>query len=358
MLLGWDSDPAQRHILGVAAVKPEIALDGIRLRQIGQTIIEMLGGKRVHPAWMVGGGVNAPLGEDRRDKIAALAPEALDIAHRTLGWFKQSLDQYRDEASCFANFPSLFMGLVAADGGLEHYDGKIRVVDADGHIVEDMIEPHRYHEVLGEAVEDFSYMKFPYYKALGYPKGMYRVGPLARLNLADHAGTPVADRELAEFRSLQRGAVLSSFHYHYARLIEVIFAAERIAQWMADPDILNPHVRAKARPNRNHGIGIAEAPRGMLIHDYHIDDDGQITRCNLIIATGHNNLAMNAGVKQVAQRFVKGNHLEEGALNRVEAVIRCFDPCLSCATHALGQMPLRIELRGADGGLMEVVQRD
>ncbi len=358
MLLGWDSDPLRRHILGVAAVKPDIARDGIRLRQIGQTIIDLLGGKRVHPAWMVGGGVNAPLTTDRRDEIAALAPEALEITKRNLAWFKRSLKDYTDEASCFANFPSLFLGLVDRNGALEHYDGVLRVVDADGHVLEDQIDPRRYTDILGEAVEDFSYMKFPYYKAKGYPEGMYRVGPLARLNLCDHAGTPVADQELAEFRSIQRGAVLSSFHYHYARLIEVIFAAERIAELVAKPEILDEHVRAKARPNRAEGVGVAEAPRGTLIHHYHIDKNGQIQQCNLIIATGHNNLAMNAGVKQVAQRFVSGKQLEEGALNRVEAVIRCFDPCLSCATHALGQMPMRIELRDATGSVVDEAVRD
>jgi len=358
MLLGWDSDPGRRHILGVAADHPEIALDGIRLRQIGQTIIEILGGKKIHPAWMVGCGVNAPRTAAARDQIAVMAPEALDITQRNLDWFKRSLDNYRDEAECFANFPSLFLGLIDNHGGLEHYDGHLRVIGPDKQILEDRVNPRDYESLLGETVEDYSYMKFPYYKKHGYPQGMYRVGPLARLNLADHAGTPVADAELETFRQLRDGAVLSSFHYHYARLIEVLFATERIAALMDDPEILDPHVRAKARPNRNVGIGVAEAPRGTLIHHYEIDDDGRITRCNLIIATGHNNLAMNAGVKQVAQRFVSGRHLEEGMLNRVEAVIRCFDPCLSCATHALGQMPMRIELRDHDNVVLDTVQRD
>ena len=358
MLLGWDSDPAQRHILGLAAEHPQLALDGIRLRQIGQTIIEMLGGKKVHPAWMVGGGVNAPLTEDKRDTMLAMLPEALDIAHRTLKWYKTTLDDYREEVRTFANFPSLFLGLVDQRGGLEHYDGVLRVVDADGHTLEDGIDPRHYTDLLGEAAEDFSYMKFPYYKKQGYPKGMYRVGPLARLNIADHAGTPLADQELAEFKDLQRGAILSSFQYHYARLIEVLFAIERMTELLNEPDILNQRVRARARGNRNEGIGVAEAPRGTLIHHYKIDDDGRITWCNLIIATGHNNLAMNRGVKQVAQRFVDGNKLQEGMLNRVEAVIRCFDPCLSCATHALGQMPLDIELRNPQGQTLDRVTRD
>lgn len=358
MLLGFDSDPMQRHILGLAAEHPQLALDGIRLRQIGQTIIEMLGGKKVHPAWMVGGGVNAPLSAESRDAMLAILPEALDIAKRTIKWYKAALDDYREEIRTFANFPSLFLGLVDSRGGLEHYDGFLRIVDADGRTIEDMIDPRDCMSVLGEAVEDFSYMKFPYYRKHGYPEGMYRVGPLARLNIADHAGTPIADQELAEFKDLQRGAVLSSFQYHYARLIEVVFAIERMTELLNAPDILDPRVRARARGNRNEGIGVAEAPRGTLIHHYKIDDDGQITWCNLIIATGHNNLAMNRGVKQVAQHFVDGSKLQEGMLNRVEAVIRCFDPCLSCATHALGGMPLHIQLRDAGGTVLDEARRD
>ncbi len=358
MLLGWDSDPVKRNIFGVAASHPELAVDGIRLRKIGQDIIEMLGGKKVHPAWMVGGGVNAALTAETRDAMLAMLPEGLDIAQRTIKWYKQTLGKFDEEVRTFANFPSLFMGLVSPEGGLEHYDGYLRVTDEQGKVLEDMVDPHNFQEILGEAVEDFSYMKFPYYLKRGYPEGIYRVGPLARLNVADHAGTPIADQEMAEFKEMHRGAVLSSFHYHYARLIEIIHAIERMTVLLNDPAILDHHVRARARGNRNEGIGVAEAPRGTLIHHYKINDDGQITWCNLIIATGHNNLAMNRGVKQVAQHFVNGKKLKEGMLNRVEAVIRCYDPCLSCATHALGQMPLHIELRDAAGELCDEVRRD
>jgi len=305
---------------------------------------------------MVGGGVNVPLEAQTRDTMLAMLPEALDIAQRTLKWYKATLDDYREEVRTFANFPSLFFGLVDRAGGLEHYDGVLRISDADGHVIEDGVDPHDFRDLVAEASEDFSYMKFPFYRKRGYPDGMYRVGPLARLNIADHAGTPIADQELAEFKDLQRGAILSSFQYHYARVIECVFAAERMQQLLTDPDILDPHVRA--RGNRHEGIGVAEAPRGTLIHHYKIDDDGQITWCNLIIATGHNNLAMNRGVKQVAQHFVDGNQLQEGMLNRVEAVIRCFDPCLSCATHAMGQMPLHIELVDQAGRVLDTVARD
>ncbi len=215
-----------------------------------------------------------------------------------------------------------------------------------------------YERIIGEAVEPFSYMKFPYFKPLGYPRGIYRVGPLARLNNCDRCGTPFADVALAEFRTLQESKpVASSFHYHYARLVEIIFALESMERLLRDPHILDTRVRARARSNCDEGIGIAEAPRGTLIHHYKIDDDGLMTWMNLIIATGHNNLAMNKGVKQVAQAYVDGKKIQEGMLNRVEAVIRCYDPCLSCASHAFGQMPMRIELQDSNGRVVDAVER-
>ena len=357
LLLGMDADPAKRNIFGVIAEHPQLARDGIALRRIGQQIIELLGGKRIHPAWVVPGGVTEPLSQEKRIKLLSMLPEAKEIIERTLAWFKGSLDKFPEEARTFANFPSMFLGLVSKEGGLELYDGNLRLVDARGHILEDQVPPERYQEIIGEAVEPYSFMKFPYYKKQGYPEGMYRVGPLARLNIIDHCGTTRADQEWSEFRELQRGMVLSSFHYHYARLIEILYAIEKMELLLNEKDILAERVRARARPNRDEGIGISEAPRGTLIHHYKIDKNGLITWANLVIATGHNNLAMNRGVLQVAQHFVDGNKIQEGALNRVEAVIRCYDPCLSCATHAVGQMPLRIQLLSPDREVLDEISR-
>jgi NAD-reducing hydrogenase large subunit len=231
-------------------------------------------------------------------------------------------------------------------------------VDASGNILLDSVNPVNYQDYLAEAVEPYSYLKSPYFKPSGYPEGIYRVGPLARLNIVDRCGTPKADDEWTEFRALRRGVILSSFHQHYARLVEILYGIERIEQILSEPDILDKHVRAFAEPNRFEGIGVAEAPRGTLFHHYKIDRNGLITSVNLVIATGHNNLAMNRSVKQVAQHYVKSSHLQEGMLNRVEAVIRCFDPCLSCSTHAIGQMPLHIRLIGPDGELLDEMKRD
>ena len=359
LLLGWDHDPASRNIFGVMQQAPELARDGIRLRQIGQQIIETLGGKKIHPTWVVPGGVNEALSQEKRDAMLALLPEGLEIAKRTYDFYKGLVPKFQAEAGNFGRLDTMFLSLVTPLGHLEHYDGLLRIKDARGRIVEDMIPPEDYERVIGEAVENFSYMKFPYYKPQGYPSGIYRVGPLARLNNAEACGTPYADVALAEFRMLQdEGPVASSFHYHYARLVEIIYAIEMMERLLRDPRILDERVRALARGNADVGIGVAEAPRGTLLHHYKIDDDGLIAWVNLVIATGHNNLAMNQSIRQVAEAYVDGNKLEEGMLNRVEAVIRCYDPCLSCASHAFGQMPLNIQLKDANGRVIDELRRD
>ena len=274
-------------------------------------------------------------------------PAAIDAIARTLAWYKAELVRFEDEAASFGSFPTAFMGLVDQEGKVDHYDGWLRVMDADGRLLADRIDPRGYRDYLGEAVEPWSYLKSTYWTALGYPDGIYRVGPLARVIVSDTLGTPQADAELREFRARLGRIPESSFHYHYARLIDTLYAAERIGEILNDPEILSPRVRSFAGINNNEGIGVSEAPRGTLLHHYRVDDDGIVEWANLVIATGHNNLAMNRSVKQVAQRYVKSAKLEEPMLNRVEAAIRCYDPCLSCSTHALGEMAIRIQLVSA-----------
>ena len=357
LLLGLDSDPASRNVFGLMQTHPDIARDGIRLRQFGQQVIELLGGKRIHPAWVVPGGVSEPLSAEKREAIVGMIPDALAIVERALPAFKRVFDRFPAETGTFGRFPSLFMGLVDEEGGLEHYDGLLRIVDAEGGVVEPGIHADEYQEYIGETVEPWSYLKSAYYKRRGYPDGLYRVGPLARLNVATMVGTPKAAREWSEFRQLDPGAVLSSFHYHYARLIEILYALEQIGQILDEPDILSTRVRAHAEPNNLEGVGIAEAPRGTLMHHYKIDENGLMVWANLVIATGHNNLAMNKSVLQVSKAYVRGEKLQEGMLNRVEAVIRAYDPCLSCSTHALGKMPLRIQLAAQDGTVLDELTR-
>ncbi len=358
LLLGMDSAPAARNLFGLIAAEPELARGGIRLRQFGQEIIEILGGRKIHPSWAVPGGVREPLTEEGRAHIHDRIPEVQATALKAIDRFKRLLDDYQQETEVFGNFPSLFMGLVTADGAWENYDGYLRFMDSEGNILADKLDPTRFEEFLGEAVEPWSYLKFPYYKPLGYPAGMYRVGPLARLNICTHIGVPLADQELREFRDRGKGTVLSSFFYHYARLIEILGSIEHIAQLLNDPDILSSHLRAHARINQLEGIGVSEAPRGTLFHHYHVDENGLMKKINLMIATGQNNLAMNRTVTQIAQHYIHGPEIPEGMLNRVEAGIRAFDPCLSCSTHAAGQMPLHVQLVGVDGSLLNEVWRD
>ena len=357
LLFGFDADPARRNIIGVARENPGLARDGIAIRKLGQQIIEWLGGKRIHPPWIVPGGVAEPLAEETRDRILAAIPEAIAAAQRAIAWYKSDLVRWEEEAATFGNFRTAYMGLVDREGLVDLYDGWLRVIDADGKPLEERVDPRRYAEFIGEAVEPWTYLKTPYWKPMGYPDGIYRVGPLARLNVAERTGTPLADEELEKFRWRIGRVAGSLFHYHYARLIEILHGLERIDQLLRGPDILSKHVRSRAEVNRHEGIGVSEAPRGTLFHHYRVDDHGIVEWANLIIATGNNNMAMNRAVLQVARQHVRGDRLEEPMLNRVEAVIRCYDPCLSCSTHALGQMALELELRAPDGTTLDTLTR-
>ncbi len=359
LLLGMDSAPAKRNVVGLVEAHPEIARLGIQLRKYGQRVIERLAAERVHPAWIVPGGVASPMSEAARDELLAGIPAAKEGAERALALLKSVLDRFKDEVANFGNFDSVYMGMVDADGLMNLYDGGLRFRDAEGEIVADHVPAEAYSDFIGEAVEKWSYLKMPYYKPMGYPDGLYRVGPLGRINVVDRCGTPRADEELEAFRAAYGRIVTSSFHFHYARLIELLYAVEKLEIFLKDPDILDTRVRAHAGPNAREGVGIAEAPRGTLIHHYRVDGDGLMTWANLIIATGNNNLAMNKSILQVARHFVKGNKLKEGMLNRVEAVVRAYDPCLSCSTHAAGQMPMEVQLLGPDGAVLDrIAQAD
>ncbi len=353
LLLGFDSDPALRNVAGLIEKHPEAARDGIALRKFGQQAIAKLAGERIHPSWTVPGGVNKPLSVQVRDEILSEIPIARSILRRTLKMFKHVRDGFKDEVESFGTMPTMYAGLVSPAGALRLYDGIMKFVDAEGKPLAHVEDPLEYSDVIGEASMSDSYLKSPYFKPIGYPNGVYRVGPLARLNAADSCGTPEADEELADYREALGRMVHSSFYYHWARLIEATYAVERMEQLLNDPRILDTHVRATAGVNSNEGVGIIEAPRGTLIHHYKVDDNGAMLWANLIVATGHNNLAIREGVKQVAQRFVDGNALREGAVNRVSALVRAFDPCLSCSTHAFGQPAVKLRLISANGELLD-----
>ena len=351
LFLGFGGDAAKRNLVGLIEQHPDLARDGIRLRKFGQQVIERLGGKRIHTAWACPGGVTDPLTEENRVCLLAELPQALAIIQRTLTLFKRTLGDRQAEIEAFGNFPSLFLALVTPDGCWEHYDGVISIGDSAGRQLASFT-PLQYADFLGEAVEDWSYLKFPYYKPLGYPGGVYRVGPLARLNLCDSIGTLAADAELAEYRQRCGRVVSASFNYHYARLVEILAAVEKLKIHLDDPVTMQSRVKSVAELNCNEAVGVGEAPRGTLFHHYRVDNTGLLTRVNLIIATGQNNLAAQRTIKQIADHFINEPSISDEMLNRVECGLRTYDPCLSCSTHAFGKMPLHVRLVRADGTLV------
>jgi NAD-reducing hydrogenase large subunit len=353
-LLGWETPQAQRNVFGLIASNKDLARAGIRLRQFGQEIIEILGGQKIHPPWAVPGGVRTALSAEGRAKIKAWLPEAFATTDAALALFKKTMETHQREIQIFGNFPSLFMGLVTPDGSWEHHGGRLRFTDSSGAIIADQLDAQKYASFIGESVQTASYLKSPYYLPLGHPAGIYRVGPLARLNVCERMGTPKADAELARFKALGHGAVTASFLYHYARLIEILSSLEWVERYMDDAELSEGVLRADAGINSLHGVGVSEAPRGTLFHDYTVDRDGLLQKVNLIVATGQNNLAMNRTVAQIARHYIQGGkQIPETLLNRVEHGIRCYDPCLSCSTHAAGTMPLHVQLLDAGGKVLD-----
>jgi len=349
LIFGMDADPTKRNVMGLIAEMPELAEKGIKIRAFGQKIIEALGSKRVHPIAAVPGGMNKALSLDEGDNILKQIDEVITDCQFAVDLIKNYYAQHGEEVTDFADFDTGYLGLIDDNGNVEYYDGKLRLKDSKGITIEDSVAPEDYLSIIEEKVEDWSYLKFPYYKKFGYPAGIYRVGPLGRLNVADGCSTPLANREFANFKKLGGSGVVSgSLYYHFARLIEMLNAAEEIKSLVQSEIIYSKDIWVNSRQINDEGIGVIEAPRGTLIHHYWVDTSGKIRRVNLIVATGHNNLAMNRAVYNVAKEFIKGGEVAEGILNQVEVAIRCYDPCLSCSTHALGHMPLEIDIYSSD----------
>ena len=354
LLFGFDSEVNRRNIVGVAQAHPDIAKKGIMLRKFGQEVIRATAGKRVHGTGSVPGGVNKHVSmEDRAmllrdvDQMMAWAQDAVDIA-------KQLHGQNPALYNSFGSFRSNMLSLVRADGALDLYDGVIRARDADGRILFDGASDQGYLDLIEEEVKPWTYMKFPFLKSLGRDLGWYRVGPLARLQNCDFIPSPLAEAQRREFIAWGQGEPIhATLAYHWARMIEVLHCMEVIKDLLDDPDILSGDLMATGMRQRS-GVGVIEAPRGTLIHHYEVGDDDLVTMCNLIVSTTHNNQAMNEAVRSVAREYLDGRELTEGLLNHIEVAIRAYDPCLSCATHALGQMPLDVTLVGPEG---EVIDR-
>ena len=357
LLLGFDADPAIRNVVGLIQADPELTIKAVRLRKFGQAIISELGERSIHPTFAIPGGVNRTLTAEGRDRILAGLDDQIETTKLGIKIIKDWVEANRETVDKFAVFPTGYLGLITPSKGLELYDGDIRLKSRTGEELE-VFSAQNYLDYIAEHVEPWSYLKFPYYKKLGFPEGAYRVGPLGRLNMVEHIETPMANEELKVFKAINDGApVENTLYYHYARMIEALFAAERVRVLLDDPDILSNDILNTHQEPTGHGVGVIEAPRGTLIHDYTANEYGQLTKVNLIVSTGHNNYAMSKAVDMVAKEYIHGPDVKEGMLNRVEHAIRAHDPCLSCSTHAVGQMPLEISIYDHQGNLTQTLRR-
>ncbi|MFY7905893.1 MAG: Ni/Fe hydrogenase subunit alpha [Burkholderiaceae bacterium] len=352
LLFGFDSDVAQRNIVGVAAKYPDIAKQGILLRKFGQEVIFHTAGKRVHGTGSVPGGVNRSLTGAQRNALLADADQMVAWSREAVKIIKELHMQNPALYDAFGTFRSNFMGMVDAQGSLDYYHGGLRAKDADGGILFDNIDYQGYDRLITEEVKPWSYMKFPYLNQLGPETGWYRVGPLARVQTCDRIPTPLAElerQELMAYAAQGGGALMhASLGYHWARMIEMLCAAETVRDLLHDDDLEGTDLMVTGERQRE-GVGVIEAPRGTLFHHYQVDDNDLVTMANLIVSTTNNNHAMNTAVREVASKYLDGNEITEGLLNHIEVAIRAYDPCLSCATHAIGKMPLEVVLLDAAG---------
>lgn len=361
LLFGIDARPERRNVVEVAEEYRELAVQGVMMRKFGQEIIRATAGKKIHGTGAIPGGINKNLSLAERDKfIKGANPFNIDQMIRwatdALSLFKDYHQKNRELIDTFAAFPSNHLSLVRADGALDLYHGVLRAIDENGNKILNDIDYQHYLDFIGEEVKSWSYMKFPFLKSLGTRQGWYRVGPLARLNTCDFIPSPLAQREFEVFRDYTNGKPNHmSMHMHWARLIETLHAAEVMKELLQDPDLQGNDLVTKGR-KRMEGVGLIEAPRGTLFHHYKIDKNDLISMCNLIVSTTNNNEPMNVAVHQVADAMISGQRsIREGMLNAVEVAIRAYDPCLSCATHALGKMPLRVSLYDKNDVLLDQV---
>jgi NAD-reducing hydrogenase large subunit len=359
LLFGVDAPREKRNVVAVALEHKELARKGILMRKFGQEIIKAITGKKIHGIAAIPGGVHKTFYPYERDYF--IEENDTPSIDTMIQWSKEIIDfmkSYHDQnyqwLDTFASYPSGHLGTVTDDGGLELYDGRLRAIDSRGNITLNDIPNDDYLKYFIEGVEKWSYMKFPYLKNMGRQAGWSRVGPLARLNVCDFIPTPLANQELNEFKAYTNGKTNNhTMHFHWARLIEMLYCAEEIHALLNDPEILSSDLLREGE-RRPEGIGIIEAPRGTLIHHYKVNEKGMITKCNLIVSTTHNNEPMNKAVRWVANNVLDDQpEITDGMLNQVEVAIRAYDPCLSCATHALGKMPLKIEVFDHRGNLIK-----
>lgn len=358
LLLGWGAEPSIRNISGLVQKYPDFAIKGVKLRKFGQTIIEYISGARINPKNIIAGGMSAPLDPKYRDELLYQVDQMISYAQDGLKYIKDYIDKNKTFVEEYANFQTNFLSMVNENGDWEVYDGKLKVIDHNGSTILEF-DQTEYHKYIKEFIEDWSYLKFPFLQNLGYPKGVYRVGPLSRLNVCKNMPTEKASDELRYFRQINNyKPIHPSFYYHYARMIEVIHCLERVKEILADSQILSKEVFVKGKVEKEEGIGVIEAPRGTLIHHYWVDEKGTILKSNFIVASGHNSWAMSKAVEMIAKKFLDPKNVKEESLNLIEGGIRCYDPCLSCSTHAVGKMPMIIQIYDHRKNLINTITRE
>jgi NAD-reducing hydrogenase large subunit len=352
LLLGFEAPVAQRNIIGVIEAFPEVGKWAIMIRKFGQQVVAATGGRRIHPRLCIPGGVNQNLLVEHRDALRGDVDQIIQWCQDALALHMGFVHAHEALHAAFASFPSNYMSLVGPDGAMDLYDGTLRAIDAEGAPIFEGVRPDQYCDYLIEEVRSWSYMKFPHIRSLGREEGWYRIGPLAQINACAFIGTPLAEAARRDFMAQGGGGLVhATLAYHWARIICMIHCAEVIKCLLFDDDLQGTElvVTGERRPE---GVALIEAPRGTLLHHYRVDDHDQVTMANLIVSTTNNNEAMNRSVTKVAIDDLTGHEITEGLLNHIEVAIRAYDPCLSCATHALGDMPLVVTLEDADGAVI------
>jgi len=361
-VMGPDADPSVRNVIGIAGKIPDVAKRVVRCRWLGTNMLEIVSGKSIHPVTAVPGGFSKPLTEKERDTILPLAEEVLEFAKFSIDYAKSNIfPNYLDVVKTLGVIKTGFLGTVTDDGTLNLYDGKLRMMSADGNCEDFAYD--QYTDYIGEHIEPWTYMKFPYMKKAGLlsmdldnPVGVYRTNTLARINVCDKIRTPLAQKEFEEFRSKFGRPAQLTLLYHWARLIELVYNAEYVIELLKDPEITSKDIRIAVKPRAARGVGCVEAPRGTLIHDYETDENGMVKNVNLIVGTTHNNAPINMSVKRAAVDLIKGGKYDQGLINKIEMCYRAYDPCLSCATHYLdGKLAVKIDIMNAEGRLIDTL---
>jgi len=370
-VMGPDAPVAERNILGVIhKVGLDVAGKVIQARKAGHTVIEIIGGRKVHPCTSIPGGLTRGINQEERQQIEELGKFAVDFAQFSLSLFSDIVlgnQAYVDMILSDAyTIPMHYIGMVDANNKVNFYDGKISVVDPEGKRL-GKYAPHEYTDWISERVEPWTYLKFPYLKKVGWKgfvggkdSGVYSATPLSRLNASDGMATPKAQEEYERMYAVLGGKpVHQQLVAHWARLIELLYAAERWLELVTDEEITSDNYHTVPTEVPSEGVGIVEAPRGTLTHHYWTDERGVLTQMNLIVGTTNNYAPISMSIKKAAQHFIKrGTVVTEGLLNRVEMAFRSYDPCFGCATHSLpGQMPLELTIRDPEGDAVEVLRQ-